>query len=97
MLLAIKEQLFQNSFLEFVLHYLANPKATIDLASLKNITNQNQPEGLLLYELEEGITFNFRGKSFKKVKNRRTRVLCQRQDNQKLYTISGLAEIDLFN
>lgn len=80
-----------------MLHYLANPKATIDLASLKNITNQNQPEGLLLYELEEGITFNFRGKSFKKVKNRRTRVLCQRKDNQKLYTISGLAEIELLD
>ncbi len=95
LLLAIKEQLFEDKFLEFVLHYLAKPKATIDLATLNRLTNQT--EGVLLCDLKEGISFNFHGKSFKKVKNRRTRVLCQRQDNQKLYTISRLAEIELLN
>lgn len=44
-------------------------------------------QGVMLQDLESNSVFHFKGVQYQKVQSRRTRVLCKRLDNQRLYTI----------
>jgi len=97
LLLAIKDGLFPNVILEEVLKFIANPKAsasaTPELIKAFSLFDDNDEGSLCLDDIEEGSLFEFKGRVFKKLKKRRTRVLCKAIDNGHNYLISSLAEI----
>lgn len=97
LLLALRENLFSEPFLEFVLKYLAKPRATFDYPAYQKLMNLDEVQGPLLEELDVEQIFEFKGKRFQKIQKRRTRILCKRLDNNKLYTISGDAQIELLD
>ena len=96
---ALRNDLFEEPFLEYVLKFLAKPRATIDLSQInhfKPIDTLLVGE-LLLNQVENKASFEFRGKRFQKIIKRRTRVLCLNLDNQRQYTVSGEARVTLID
>ena len=51
--------------------------------------------GIQLGDLENGMSFYFKGVAYQKIKDRRTRSLCLRESNQKMYTIHQASQVEL--
>lgn len=69
-----------------------NPKATsFGSQSLQHYLKSDEDH--FLKDLDDGITFNFNKKEFRKLKLLRTYVLCECLDNKRRYKIHGLAQI----
>lgn len=86
-----------NEMKEVYLKFVSNPKATTaghtQLFTL--LKKQGNHSVLFLYELEEGTVFSFKSRLFKKVKIKRTRVLCEEVTTQKQYLIHQSAEVEV--
>lgn len=53
--------------------------------------------GVMLHELEAGTEFIFRDRTYRKLEQRRTRILCLNMDNNKLYTIHKASLVSPLN
>jgi hypothetical protein len=89
--------LFPKNIDSVLVDFLANPKATVN-ASQKIETffssfDVEQKQIPFLKDLENGSVFYFQQKKFKKIKLRRTRVLCLELDSAKNYLISAIARV----
>lgn len=78
--------------------YAKNPKASSysDPALVMALSRYDvQKTGSFLTELLQGQEFVFQGRTYKMLKKRRTRVLCERVDNCRRYLISGHAQVQV--
>ena len=85
---------FPDKLLEVLKHHMRNPKASSSsdpklLLALRQFDEDSS--GQLLNELPDGEKFVFNGAVFRKIKKRRTRVLCEKDRSPLRYLISGSA------
>ncbi len=81
------------SLLAVIQQELKSPKACsgVSLEVERAFVPYDNTSGIYLDELVEGATFTFRGHTYQKLENRRTRVTCLNVSNQKKYTINKAA------
>lgn len=101
LLLAIRYNLFPDNVLEELLKFIASPKASVSaspsLMKALAVFDQTNSEAIVyLEDLANGLYFEFRARRFRKIRKKRTRVLCQALDNGSNYLISASAEIKLY-
>ena len=95
----LKESVFPNDILEVLIPHMQNPAAssTRDHALVKALarySDNKQETGVYLADLAEGKVFNFKGRKFKKIENRRTRILAECIATRNRYTIPGIAQVE---
>lgn len=80
-----------------VLEELERPKACsgVNLHLEAAFAENENTEGMYLFELAPGQQFEFRSNRYRKVQDRRTRVLCINLSNNKQYTINKAAKVVL--
>lgn len=76
--------------------YARNPRASSyrHRGLADELRKYDQEQVLTLNDLEDGQLFNFKGEVFRKIKSRRTRVLCEKKDTGQSYLIAGVAAVD---
>ena len=84
--------------LEEVLKFIASPKASATatpslIKAFSTFDTNVTSTRFYLEDLEDGMFFEFKERRFRKIRRKRTRVLCQALDNGCNYLISSLAEI----
>ncbi|MGV6845702.1 MAG: SprT-like domain-containing protein [Lutibacter sp.] len=96
MLPFLQPTIFPESILKPLANYLINPKAsTLSDANLTFALLQfnKKSSSKIIQELPEGTIFNYKNKSYKKIKLRRTRILCEEIRSKKLYLFNKNTEI----
>jgi len=93
----LNNQVFPDDILSPLKDYMENPMASTNshmplLLALKNYDHRDD-DATFLYEIERDINFSLNGRIFKKLTDKRTRVLCQDLRNGKKYLISKMAEV----
>jgi hypothetical protein len=92
---------FPDDLLTALNRHLKRPKASScsDPILFKSLSNYNQQQkSIFLEDLPEGIVFSTRGsRIFKKGKKRRTRYECLEVNSQRIYLVSGHAEVEPIN
>ncbi len=83
--------------LEAVIQELKNPKACsgVSLELEKAFSYFDSSRTIYLEEVDFGSAFMFKNVVYKKLEDRRSRVLCLNVSNQKRYTISKAASVEL--
>ena len=89
---------FPEDVLHVLLPHMQNPAAssTKDPALVRVLSRyspQKVIEGIYLSEVADGKIFNFNGRRFKRIQNRRTRILVECVNTRKRYTIPGIAMV----
>ncbi|MDT4877542.1 hypothetical protein FQZ97_1130720 [compost metagenome] len=93
-------RIFPEDILQVLVAHMQNPAAssTKDPA-LVRVLSRYSPEkivkGIYLSEVADGKIFNFNGRQFKRIQNRRTRILVECVNTRKRYTIPGVALVEL--
>lgn len=97
MLPMLTPEIFPDDILRPLARHMKKPKAATSsdpiLWKALQEYNGSTPE-LTLADIAEDETFVFKGRIFRKLKKRRTRVLCQELKNSKQYLIPEIAEVD---
>ena len=92
------DTIFPEDILIPLLRYMKNPKASTvgdhKLYMALSHYNKNSEENTLLAAVEEGESFQFKGKTYIKLSTRRTRALCEEVKTRRRYLISLIASID---
>ena len=89
---------FPNDIAQVIEKHAKNPSASSysDVKLLGILLKYNEEQSTHLYELEDQASFSLpNGRVFKKIQQRRSRVLCQALDNKKKYLIHMMAEGEL--
>lgn len=93
------EEEFQkdSSIYKAIMNELINPKACsgVNVSVEKAFARHDQNQGVYLEELSVGETFTFRSQTYRKLENRRTRVMCLNLSNNRKYTINKAALVEL--
>lgn len=93
-------EVFPQDILEVLVPHMQNPAAssTKDPALYRILLTYSshvaENQAIHLSDLGIGQHFSFNGRRFKKIKNRRTRILAECIDTKKQYTISALALVE---
>lgn len=91
--------IFPESLLIPLTQYMQNPAASsvsfMPLAAALRGFDDIQEEGHELAQIAVNQTFEFRGKTYQKIENRRTRVLCMEVATQRRFTIVGIVKVTL--
>jgi hypothetical protein len=91
----LNELVFPENILADLRIHMSNPKASTQsdqrlVAALR--TYDHPVNGMVcLRDLEEGSVFTYHGHKYRKIKIRRTRILCQHTNSGRKYLISGIA------
>lgn len=97
MLPLLSPQIFPESILQPLIAYMQNPAASsvsyLPLATALKNFDTYQEEGHTLIEISNKEYFEFRGKIYQKLENRRTRVLCLEIESQRRFTILGIVKV----
>ena len=98
----LSEDVFPLSILAPLSKHMINPPASstrdqLLMASLRLFDNKELENEKTLGELTIGSHFVFNKRIFKKLEDRRSRVLCEELQSKKKYTIPKLAEVSLPN
>ena len=97
LLLAIRHELFPQELLEEILKFIAAPKASTSATpSLMKAFHKFDKAGILQFYLEDvkdGAVFIFQNRYFRRLRKKRTRVLCVDLQNERNYLISAMAQI----
>lgn len=96
----LKGSSFPNDILNVLIPHMQNPAAssTKDPALVRALSvysPQKIEKGVFLSEVSDGIVFNFNGRNFKRIQNRRTRILVECVSSKKRYTIPGVARVEI--
>lgn len=91
---------FPHDILAVLVSHMRNPAAssTKDPALVKVLAGYSPQEletGMFLSEVLNEQVFSFKGRGFKKIQERRTRVLVECVNTKKRYTIPGVAKVEL--
>ncbi|MBU2913485.1 SprT-like domain-containing protein [Reichenbachiella agariperforans] len=95
----LREDIFPMDILAPLARHMKNPKATSvsDPELFKALRKYDKPStDVFLSDIETGHKFLFRKKIYLKVKQKRTRVLCEAIDTGKQYLISSSAPVQQF-
>ena len=90
----LRPEVFNENTLRLIARHMKNPKASSSSDPVLHSALQNREE-TLLNDLEEGQRFRIGKRVFIKGPKRRTRFLCYLEENQRKYTISAIAPVDL--
>jgi SprT protein len=96
----LKGTSFPDDILNVLIPHMQNPAAssTKDPALVRALSvysPQKIEKGVFLSEVSDGIVFNFNGRNFKRIQNRRTRILVECISSKKRYTIPGVARVEI--
>ena len=96
----LKGSVFPNDILEVLIPHMRNPAAssTRDHALVKVLakySHTKEETGVYLADIDDGNVFSFKGRKFKKLYNRRTRILAECVDTKNRYTIPGIAQVEV--
>jgi hypothetical protein len=94
----LNEHVFPENILEALRIHMLNPKASTQsdqrlVAALRHY-DHTVNGAVCLKDLEEGSVFIYNGHAYRKIKTRRTRILCQHSHSGKKYLISGIALVE---
>lgn len=91
MLPLLNSDVFPDNVLRVLAKHMKNPKASTaadpKLVEVLGRYSENESQGLTLKQLDEGTIFNFRGKEYLKLKEKRTRALCEEVVTGRRYLI----------
>ena len=91
MLPLLNTDVFPDDVLRVLAKHMKNPKARTaadpKLVEVLGRYSENESQGLTLKQLDEGTIFNFRGKEYLKLKEKRTRALCEEVVTGRRYLI----------
>jgi SprT protein len=94
----LREEIFPVDLYRVLKKHMENPKAssTSDHKLLSELRKFDilKEDVLLLSEIENDTFFKFKGTIYKKIENRRSRVLVQESGSKKMFTIPKIAEIE---
>ena len=90
---------FPEDILGILTAHMQNPAAssTKDPALVRALSRYSPEKivkGIYLSDLPDGKTFNFNGRQYTRIQNRRTRILVECVSTRKRYTISGTAMVE---
>lgn len=93
-------RIFPDDILQVLLTHMQNPAAssTKDPALVRTLSRYSPEKiirGIYLSEVADGKIFNFNGRQFKRIQNRRTRILVECINTRKRYTIPGIALVEI--
>lgn len=94
----LNESVFPKDVLKVLSKHMKNPKsATVrDVELVKALRKYDEPsDTLMLSEIPEGADFEFNRRKFTKGKKLRTRFRCVENGTDRVYLISGIAEVKL--
>jgi SprT protein len=92
----LNQTFFPKAILEPLEAYMQNPKASsVSYHPLAKALHLNDKEGEFLSDLDNGQAFVFRGNTYTKIEERRTRILCEDQTTRKRFLIAGIAKVEL--
>ena len=96
----LKGSVFPGDILEVLIPHMQNPAAssTRDHALVKVLAKYSTSKvetGIYLADVDEGKLFNFKGRKFKKLQTRRTRILAECVATKNRYTIPGIAQVEV--
>ncbi|MDV7188582.1 sprT domain-containing protein [Lutibacter sp. TH_r2] len=98
MLPFLQPTIFPNSLLPYLANYLKNPKAStgsdVNLSRALLYYSETSTNNYI-FELEVGTLFNYKNKTYKLGKKRRTRFECLEIKSKKLYLFNQNAEIEI--
>ena len=93
----MKPIIFPLEVLHALENHLSNPRASSCtdpvLYGVLRKYDQNKPT-LTLEDIEIGALFRFKNKIYRKIKNKRTRVICEEADSKRKYLIQKLAGVE---
>ena len=96
MLPVLNDSVFPDAILRVLARHMKNPKASssadIDLVRVL----RGEKDELCLDDISSGQLFLFREVLFKKLQTKRTRVVCEKQQNKKKYLIPRMAPVTQF-
>ncbi|MDP5139841.1 MAG: SprT-like domain-containing protein [Spirosomaceae bacterium] len=97
----LNEGVFPSTVLNLLRLHMTNPPAStvrdgLLLKALQQFDNKpiTEEKGLRLEEINEGETFIFKNRIFKKLETRRTRVLCLEKNSNRKFTIPKVAVVE---
>jgi SprT protein len=88
---------FPEDILEVLIPHMQDPAAsTVKDPNLVKVLAHYSPEkeGIYLSDLPDGEEFLFKGRRFKRIAQRRTRILVECVTSKKRYTIPGIAHVE---
>lgn len=87
--------IFSESVLTALKKHMSNPKASsASDPKLWQALNPSTIASFTLNDVENGASFEFKSRTFRKITKRRTRVLCEDVRNGKKYLIPAIAEVE---
>lgn len=95
----LKADIFPLDLLVYLTRHMQNPKASsqsdpILTKLLRKYDEKNTPNELYLEDLTEGDSFQLNGRTFTKLRKRRTRSVCVEERTGRKFLISELARIE---
>lgn len=97
MLPFLTPNIFPNELLPLMANYLKNPKAStgsdVNLTYALKQFDENSGKSFI-FELSNGLNFKYNGKTYKKIKLRRTRIECIELNSEKVYLFNQNTEIE---
>jgi SprT protein len=93
----LRAEVFPEDILKVLAKHMMNPAAsTVKDADLVKVLAGHSPEeaGIFLADLPDGEAFSFKGRRFKRIQTRRTRILVECLSTQRKYTIPGIAKVE---
>lgn len=96
----LHHHIFPEDILRALVPHMQNPAASstkdpVLIRVLSGYSPEKVIKGTYLSEVADGKIFNFNGRQFKRIQNRRTRILVECVNTQKRYTIPGVALVEL--
>lgn len=98
MLPLLNPEVFHKDLLPVLAEHFKNPKASTDRDYKLSIALdrfENKRDMTYLYEIEDHCDFEFKGKTYTKIGQRRKRILAIRKEDQKQYSFSPAVAINL--
>jgi SprT protein len=96
----LKSSTFPEDILKVLVPHMQNPAASstkdpLLVRVLSTYSPQKIEKGVYLSDVSDGEVFNFNGRNFKRIQNRRTRILVECTASKKRYTIPGVARVEI--
>lgn len=92
----VSKNIFPPDVMQALQKYIRNPKASSCSSPqlMRALKNYDVNDGTILLEnLAPGAEFYFRGQKFCRHEKRRSRILCKNLDTEKMFLISGIADV----
>lgn len=94
----LNPEVFSPAILPVLQKHMRNPKASsASDPKLWQLLNPQEVRGITLNSIENGTSFEFKDRIFRKIVKRRTRVLCEEQATNRRFLIPAIAPVQVID